>query len=279
MVDEAINRITAAPPGLPSFVIGQCNVCGNDAKFYFSEPSLYREQLKCDHCGSVSRYRSLARGVLLAFQQLTGISVASLAQLPKTGIGRSFDVYDTQPPFYWDTCSYPIPDYLKATDYSNVSLSNFKPDLSFGEMITPGISNQNLEHLKFSSNSFDLVITTDVMEHVRLDVLAHREIHRILRLGGVYIFTVPHSSELKETLVRVKVNDPNDISKDEFLLPPEYHGDANSESGSGVLSYRVYGTDLNAFLEDLGFEVTYFKDDIAKNAILNTELFYCRKIR
>lgn len=279
MESGSINRVVAVPPGMEFSVRGQCNVCGNDAKFYFSEPSLYREQLTCDHCGATSRYRSIARGVLLAFLELTGIKVASLAELPKNGVERDFDVYDTQPPFYWETCSYPIPDYLKAVEYGNVSLSNFRPNSPFGELIAPGISNQNLECLTYANNSFDLVITTDVMEHVRLDDLAHREIHRVLRLGGVYVFTVPHSRELTETLVRVQVEDPQDASKDKFLLEPEYHGNANSEDGSGALSYRVYGVNLDVFLEDLGFEVTYFKDDIPENAIQSTELFYCRKVR
>ena len=48
---------------------------------------------------------------------------------------------------------------------------------------------------------------------------------------------------------------------------------------TGALSYRVYGLDLNSFLEDLGFEVTYFKDDVPGSAILNTELFFCIKVR
>ena len=33
----------------------------------------------------------------------------------------------------------------------------------------------------------DLVVTSDVMEHVRLDDKAHREIHRVLADGGVYV--------------------------------------------------------------------------------------------
>ena len=234
MEEGSSNSTVSVPPGMHFFITGSCNVCGNNAKFYYSDPSLYREQLTCDHCGAPSRYRSIARGVLLAFQKLTGLQIESMAKLPPTGVHK-FDVYDTQPPFYWDTCAYSIPEYLKAVKYSNVKLSNFRPNIPFGEMIAPGISNQNLECLTYANDSFDLVITTDVMEHVRLDRLAHREIHRVLRLAGVYIFTVPHSSELAETLVRVQVMDPDDQSKDKFLLEPEYHGNAQSEDGRALL--------------------------------------------
>ena len=60
---------------------------------------------------------------------------------------------------------------------------------------------------------------------------------------------------------------------------PEYHGDTNSDKGGGVLAYRTYGRDLETFLQELGFEVEYFREDVSQQVILNTELYYCRKIR
>ena len=116
------------------------------------------------------------------------------------------------------------------------------------------------------------------MEHVRLDNLAHQEIYRVLKPGGVYVFTVPHERSWQQTQVRVQVVDPTDASKDVFLMEPEYHGDTNSDSGGGVLSYRAYGTDLDLYLESLGFSVEYEKTDLPAQGIYNTELYYCRKV-
>lgn len=147
-----------------------------------------------------------------------------------------------------------------------------------GELLANGVTNQNLECLTFPDASLDILITSDVMEHVRLDDRAHREIHRVLRIGGIYIFTVPHNRAWDKTLTRVQVTDPNDPSKDVHLLEPEYHGDTNSDGGGGVLSYRVYGRDIEDFLSELGFQVEYFKEDIYEAGILNTELYYCRKL-
>jgi 2-polyprenyl-3-methyl-5-hydroxy-6-metoxy-1,4-benzoquinol methylase len=58
-------------------------------------------------------------------------------------------------------------------------------------------------------------------------------------------------------------------------MEPEYHGDANSADGRGALSYRSYGTDLDAKLQQLGFNVEYTREDHPESGRMNTELFYC----
>jgi SAM-dependent methyltransferase len=208
-------------------------------------------------------------------EELRGIKCDSLDSLPKV-VEKTLHVYDTQPPFYYLTCSYPLPDKLKKIKGVNVLLSQYKPNLPLGIDISKGVTNQNLESLTFEDNSLDIVISSDVMEHVRLDESAHREIYRVLKPGGIYLFTVPHNRNSDATLVRVQI-DPQNSKNDIHLLEPEYHGDTNSESGSGVLSYRVYGKDLDIFLEQLGFDVHYSKEDLPNLGIMSTELYYCRK--
>lgn len=259
------------------FLNGTCNVCGKESRFFYNDPRLWREQLVCEHCRTTARYRSIAKGVLRTIAETKGMNAASLCQLSNTLEGGAFEVYDTQPAFNYEPCAYPLPEVLKLRPWIHVTVSQYKPDLPLGAPLSDGISNQNLECLTFPDQSFDLVITSDVMEHVRLDERAHREIYRVLKPGGRYIFTVPHDSSLDTTLVRVKVTDPDDPAKDEHLLEPEYHGDTNNPEAKGVLSYRVYGRDLEAFLTGLGFEVEYGREDQSQNGILNAELYYCRK--
>ncbi len=69
------------------------------------------------------------------------------------------------------------------------------------------------------------------MKHVRLDGKALHEIKRVLKPGGIYLFTVPHFRHSRETFVRVVVTDPADPAKDQFLVEKEYHGNANAEDG------------------------------------------------
>jgi SAM-dependent methyltransferase len=50
--------------------------------------------------------------------------------------------------------------------------------------------------LPFADGSFDLVLATDIIEHVDDDLLALRELHRVLRPGGYLLLTVPTFSIL-----------------------------------------------------------------------------------
>jgi GT2 family glycosyltransferase len=261
--------------GGQKYFAGHCIVCGKPSRFFYQDIALWRESLNCQHCRSTSRYRSITKGLLRAITELTGSEASSLATLPHFSNGK-LRVYDTQPPFYYEPCAYPLPDLLKAIGWIDVELSQYKPNKPMGKVLAKGVTNQNLECLTFPDESLDIVITSDVMEHVRLDDRAHREIYRVLKPGGLYIFTVPHNRVWDETLIRVQITDPDDPSKDVHLLEPEYHGDTNSDGG-GVLAYRTYGKDIEEQLKKLGFEVEYFREDMADVGILNTELYYCRK--
>jgi hypothetical protein len=253
---------------------GECNICGNTTVFTYSDVALWRESLNCAHCGSTSRYRSIARGILQAISELTGIEASSLASLPRDS-DQHISLYDTQVPFYYEGCSYPIPDVLKKTNWINVTLSKYQARSRLGKRLGRGITNQNLERLKYKDASFDLIITSDVLEHVRLDGQAHKEIYRVLKDEGVYLFTVPHDWSLEKTLQRVGISADGDPSEDVLLLEPEYHGDANGIGG--VLSYRTYGRDFLESLRELGLNVEYCRDNFEQQGIMDTELFFCKK--
>lgn len=261
--------------GRVPYLIGRCNICGKFTTFFCPDRAHYRESLNCAECLTTSRYRSLAQGILRAVNDLTGVKVKSIADLALSGGYAPLKIYDTQVPFYTETNAYPIPDLLSKCKWIEVQKSIYLPQQQLGSHIAPDITNQNLEGLTFLDNTFDIVITSDVMEHVRLDDKAHREIRRILKPDGVYCFTVPHFRDKRETMVRVAVTDASDPAKDLFVMDKEYHGDANSAEGA-ALSYRTYGTDLDEKLRELGFTVDYSNRDCPEMGIMMSELFYCR---
>lgn len=254
------------------YFAGMCNICGCDTSFIYNERESFRESLFCFHCKTISRYRSIAKGILRAILELTSIEAAqSIWQLPSVN-NTSLRIYDTQRSFYGLRSTYPIPDLLSKCKWITVETSVYNPSKPLGSKLSPNQSNQNIEKLTYADSSFDVVITSDVMEHVRLDDEAHREIRRVLKPGGVYIFTVPSNRD-SETVTRVRVIDPSDASKDQFLAEKEFHADT---LGGQSLAYRIYGKDLDQKLIDLGFNVDYEYQNIEKLGILETELFYCK---
>ena len=78
------------------------------------------------------------------------------------------------------------------TDYSLVSLSNLKYKL--GSYYNPALSGVvcNGENLPFSSNHFDVVLFSQVLEHIPDDDKALLECYRILKKDGVLILAVPN---------------------------------------------------------------------------------------
>jgi ubiquinone/menaquinone biosynthesis C-methylase UbiE len=51
----------------------------------------------------------------------------------------------------------------------------------------------DVEALPFADASFDRVLMSEVLEHVHDDAAALREVHRVLRPGGVLAISVPHA--------------------------------------------------------------------------------------
>jgi SAM-dependent methyltransferase len=261
-------------PSTPYFA-GRCNVCGAPTLFFCGNPQNIRESLDCAQCRCTSRYRALARGLLEVIAERTGVRASSLSDLARRRSPRRLAVYDTQVALQADRGAYPLPEMLGRVPWIELHVSVYKPSLDWGTLVAPGCSNQNLEALTFADAVFDIVLSSDVMEHVRLPRAAHREIRRVMRPGGYYLFTVPHDRSRATTLERVRVVDPEDATKDELLLPPEYHGDANSPDNR-ALAYRLYGRDLDDELQGLGFTVDYRREDDPSLGIVASELFCCR---
>ncbi len=55
----------------------------------------------------------------------------------------------------------------------------------------PDVRKGNICELPFADNSFDLVLATDIIEHVDDDLAALREVLRVVRPGGTALVTVP----------------------------------------------------------------------------------------
>lgn len=147
-------------------------------------------------------------------------------------------------------------DYF-ATEYSPAAIAAGDRPREFADF----------QKLHYEAGTFDIVIASDVFEHIRRDVDAMREIHRVLRPGGDLILTVPYDHERAQTIQRVDTSGPSDV----HLLPPQYHG-----GGGHTLAYREYGRDLTDLMAGAGFSVQRVVLDDAAHGITPQSVFVAR---
>lgn len=208
--------------------IGRCPLCGRPAAFLQLHAGSLREGLTCVWCRSFSRKRHVA----LVLRELLAPTARTAAEAVRRSGAR--------------VLSAQTGDRL-AQDlqgYDGYWTSEYLPGVAPGAALGPRSSCQDLEALTFDDAAFDVVVTEDVLEHVRHEERAFGEIHRVLRPGGHHVFTVPYRVD-QRTEVRVDTSGPEDL----HLLPPEYHGDAIRGQ---ILAYRTFGYDLLDRLRELG---------------------------
>lgn len=235
---------------------GRCNLCGWATVFVCSDASSAREDLFCMWCRSFSRKRHVVSLLL----EETGGAASSLAALP----GLDKDVYSA-------AVGDQIWRYLRRFDRFQGSQL---VDAPLGAPLETGGTCQDLQALTFPSGSYDVVITEDVLEHVRYPARAFSEISRVLRPGGLHIFTVPLCFD-RPTLERVR---PVEGGPDRLLVEPaEYHGDPLT---GRILAYRTYGADLVQELEAYGFETAIHtaRYDQLRLGVVDSHVLTSRKV-
>ena len=105
---------------------------------------------------------------------------------------------------------------------------------------------EDVQRLTYADASFDLVTHTEVLEHVPDDARAFAELRRVLKPGGIMLFTVPlHGGP--QTLERARL----DEGRVEHLAEPVYHFDPLRRKG--ILAFRDYGSDILERLRAAGF--------------------------
>jgi len=123
--------------------------------------------------------------------------------------------------------------------------------------------NEDIMHLSYPDNSFDLVLHSEVLEHVQDPEKALNECKRILKKNSICLFTIPLIPGRK-TINRVKLD--NKSNKLINLKSPSYHGSDNREDylvwwefGDDCVNkfnLKTYCYNKTAFTYVLGFRKT-----------------------
>ena len=229
----------AIPNILDDSYKGYCACCGDSVEFIRKHRSL-REGYSCPKCRSSLRYRGQSEVLVELFGKSNDKCLADLAvqtefsrlSIYEPGLSGPFRVYmDSLPAyqnsFFWDT--------VEPGD---------KKD---------GVRCENLEKLTFADDSIDLMISSDILEHVRRPMDAFSDIYRVLKPGGWHVFSIPVQLPMR-TISNYRV----DTTTDEDILIDEahYHGDG---IGGRSLVYVDYGADLVGQLLSIGYSVYLHK--------------------
>lgn len=209
---KLVNKLT--PEDFFVQIKGYCSVCEKYVPFTATTTNL-RETLDCPVCKSVSRERALMLVINRYYPQW-----------------RDLHIHESSPGIRG------VSRIMKKEGINYIG-SHYYPGQELGKLIG-SYRNENLEEMTFPDNSFDLIITQEVMEHVYDPEKAFKEIARTLKKGGAHIFTIPVANKLNKSEVwATKGKDGKPV----FLKEPEYHGNPiDSEGGSPVTMH--WGTIL-----------------------------------
>lgn len=94
--------------------------------------------------------------------------------------------------------------------------------------------------ISFEDNMFDVIMCSNVIEHVQEDILAMKELYRVLKKDGVAFIDVPVFYDLEKTLENI-----------EGVTTPELQKEVYGWEGH----VRKYGRDYKERLESVGFKV------------------------
>lgn len=209
---------------------GTCPVCGGRSRFHpFTENM--RESGGCSGCGASNRQRQMA---WMLRHEL---------DLPPDGelvVPSNVAVYNTE-------ANGPLHEILKAHPLYQCS-EYWGDKTEFGERVN-GVRNEDLQALSFEAMSFDIVLSSDVLEHMPSPYLAHGEICRVLKPGGKHIFTVPYGESMLRDDVRATLVDGVVVHHAEAL----YHGDP-VRPDEGILVWTIFGLEMLVRLSEIGFQ-------------------------
>jgi SAM-dependent methyltransferase len=212
-----------------------CAVCGKLAISPRGKSDSPRAGFPCPNCRATLYLRNQAAAILDAFALGQAWSLMGAREL---GLLDGLTIYEAALHGPFVNCFRGRKNYFR---------SYFWPDVAPGTM-RDGVRCEDLTRLTYDAGMFDLVITSEVFEHVFDPEAAFREIYRVLKPGGLHIFSLPVTWPFPPVSVaRAQMND----GAIEHLLPPRYH---RAGDGSTSLVVTDWGADLLDLLATIGFK-------------------------
>lgn len=241
----------------------RCVVCGSDTTFVFNswvipddlraawgDPAVSlaytrRESMFCRVCCSSARVRRIAEVV----RDLYGPGAGSFAELVDDPGFRGLDVAEI------NTIGSMGSLHAYLARLPRLAFSEYRGPERLGEVVE-GARNEDICALTYGDAAFDLVLSSDTLEHVPDFGAALRETRRVLRPGGRHVFTVPVVASRSITEPRARVGAGGEV---EHLMPALYHGRGAGPYrlvpvGADLLTFTEFGRDLVDHIRAAGME-------------------------
>jgi hypothetical protein len=198
-----------------------------------------KESSECWRCGAKLRGRRLASVLLGLYPVGDPPQLArSLADWAGSREAQSLRIAEINRVDGLHEALRPLP-HFEAPDY----VDGVAPGT-----IVDGVRVEDLTRLTYPDAAFDLVITSETLEHVPDLAAALREIRRVLAPGGRHVFTIPLLPGIPATFPRATL-DPEGHRID--LATPISHPGGDT----GYPVFTEFGADFPEILRRAGFEV------------------------
>ena len=214
-----------------------CSVCGHTGYLRRRETiASIRENYRCAVCKASLRYREQARLILEHFSREDSGHLVDLVNEPEF---QNLRIYEPG-------LIGPFREFFQKLPHYHTSY--FWEDIKPGEF-RDGVQCQDLANLTYEDDSFDLVLSSDIFEHVRKPFAGFKEVNRVLKPGGFHIFSIPLVHPMcSETVFRVDTSGPEDV----FVLPEHYH---SAPMGGRSLVYTDFGEDMVEIMAGDGIDL------------------------
>lgn len=169
----------------------------------------------------------------------------------------TFHLFDVEMSPYPDLNIYvteqvtPIFKYFEGRFQNIVGSEYLNGEVPLGKSNSDGIRNEDLCALTFKDESFDAVISLDVLEHIPNYIYAFRECARVLKPHGRLMWSVPFIPSSRTNSIRARVVN----GEIQHILAPEYHG--NPLSPKGILCFQHFGWEMLDEMRSAGFSDAY----------------------